>query len=81
MPELRRAALPEPVLRHLARRMQERKIPVDQMGPLIRWLDAQPIVPHGRWFKRFPGMILCGEGELPKTFLTPQQVPDGIELE
>jgi hypothetical protein len=25
-----------------------------------------PEVPHGKWFKRFPEMTVCGEGELIK---------------
>jgi hypothetical protein len=37
-------------------------------------------VPKGKWFKRFPGMIACGEGELVKTFLTVNQAPTGTEL-
>ena len=81
MPELRRAALPEGVLRHLARRMRERKITADHLGPLVRWLDTHPVVPDGRWFKRFPGMILCGQGELPQPFLTPGQVLEGMEID
>jgi hypothetical protein len=47
---------------------------------VIEWLDTQPEVPSGKWFKRFPGMILCGEGELVKTFLTSEQVPIGDEI-
>jgi len=31
-------------------------------------MDAQPEVPISRWFKRFPELIVCGEGELIKTF-------------
>jgi len=44
------------------------------------WLDSEPEVPNERWFKRFPGMIVCGEGELVKTFLTSGQAPIGTEL-
>jgi hypothetical protein len=29
---------------------------------LAAWLDTNPEVPEGEWFKRFPGMIVCGEG-------------------
>jgi len=36
---------------------------------LADWLDSEPEVPEGRWFKRFSGMTVCGEGELVKTFL------------
>ena len=28
-------------------------------------------------FKRFAGLIVCGEGELVKTFLVPGQIPIG----
>jgi hypothetical protein len=34
----------------------------------------------GRWFKRFPGMTVCGEGELVKTFLLPHQAATGEEV-
>jgi hypothetical protein len=37
-------------------------------------------VPDSRWFKRFPGMTVCGEGELIKTFLQPGQIATGKEL-
>jgi hypothetical protein len=33
---------------------------------LAAWLDTNPEVPAGDWFKRFPGMTVCGEGELVK---------------
>ena len=26
-------------------------------------IDTEPEVPEGRWFKRFSGMTVCGEGE------------------
>lgn len=60
--------------------MQQRQISGKQLALLIEWLDAQPEVPDGNWFKRFPGMIVCGEGELVKTFLTPEQTPFGDEV-
>jgi hypothetical protein len=44
------------------------------------WLDREPEVPNEKWFKRFPAMIVCGEGELVKTFLTAQQAPTGKEV-
>lgn len=48
---------------------------------LAEWLDREPEVPVGPWFKRFSGMIVCGEGELIKTFLVPGQVPFGEEVD
>jgi len=47
---------------------------------LAEWLDTAPEVPTVRWFKKFSGMTVCGEGELIKTFLQPGQLPEGKEL-
>ena len=44
------------------------------------WLDTCPEVPAGDWFHRLEGMIICGEGELVKTFLKVDQVPYGQEV-
>ncbi len=48
---------------------------------LARWLDQEPEVPQDSWFKRLPGMTVCGDGELVKTFLRIGQTPRGTELE
>ena len=80
MPRVRRKNLPPPLLNHLLDRIRSRKISADQLGLLAEWLDQIPEVPAGRWFKRFSGMIVCGEGELIKTFLLPGQLPEGEEV-
>ena len=80
MPKVRRQKLPEALLRHLLTRMRQRGVSHDQIILLARWLDAEPEVPAGRWFKKFPGLTVCGEGELIKTFLQPGQLPDGEEI-
>jgi hypothetical protein len=80
MPKVRRQNLPPALLRHLLDRIQDRSIPASQLGLLAQWLDTQPTVPTGPWFKRFPGLIVCGEGEWVKTFLIPGQLPHGLEL-
>jgi len=77
MPEVRRQKVPEALLRHLLTRMRERAVSHEQIILLARWLDTEPEVPAGRWFKKFPGMTVCGESELIKTFLEPGQLPDG----
>jgi len=64
----------------LLERVQTRKISADQLGLLADWLDTKPEVPEGRWFKKFPALTVCGEGELIKTFLQPGQLPDGHEI-
>jgi hypothetical protein len=61
-------------------RIQQRSIAASQLGLLADWLDPEPEVPAGPWFKRFPGMTVCGEGELVKTFLVPGQLPFGQEV-
>ena len=44
------------------------------------WLDRNPEVPVGKWFKGFPHFFVCGEGELIKTFLPKGRLPQGIEV-
>jgi len=46
----------------------------------VRWLDADSEVPDGPWYKRLPGMTVCGEGDLVKTFLTPGQSAKGTRV-
>jgi hypothetical protein len=78
MPRIRRTNLPPALLLHLLERIRSRGIQADQLRLLAEWLDTEPEVPAGRWFKRFPGMIACGEGDLVRTFLIPakcQTVP------
>ena len=80
MPRIRRQAIPRELWFHLLARVRERSVSVDQLSLLADWLAAEPEVPNERWFKRFPGMIVCGEGELIKTFLQASQAPVGKEL-
>jgi len=47
---------------------------------MLRWMDTQPEVPEGKWFKRFPELVVCGKGELIKTFLLPSQAVTGEEV-
>lgn len=80
MPRVRRHNLPPDLLAHLLDRIKRRQISVEQLGLLSDWLGTEPEVPHGKWFKKFPGMTVCGEGELIKTFLNTGQVATGYEL-
>ena len=81
MPKVRRKQLPPALLNHLLDRVQDRRISVDQLGLLADWLALEPDVPVGRWFKRFPGLTVCGEGEWVKTLLAPGQIQEGMEVE
>ncbi len=80
MPKIRRQNLPPALLDHLLERIRSRQISADRLGALADWLDTQPEVPDGKWFKRFSEMTVCGEGELVKTFLAAGQVPTGEEM-
>jgi hypothetical protein len=54
MPKVRRRNVPPAVLEHLLVRIREREVPLEQLGLLAGWLDTEPEVPRGKWFKRFP---------------------------
>jgi len=77
VPKVRRQNLPPALFQHLLERIQSRKIPATQLELLAAWLDTEPDVPDGEWYKRFSGMTVCGEGELIKTFLLPGQAAKG----
>lgn len=72
--------MPPALLQHLWDRVDQREISVAQLRLLATWLETEPEAPHGRWFKRFPEMTVCGEGELIKTFLRIGQIADGEEV-
>ena len=77
MPKVRRQNLPPALFQHLLERIQSRKIPATQLELLATWLDTEPDVPEGEWYKRFSGMTVCGKGELTKTFLLPGHAAKG----
>ena len=81
MPRIRRSNLPRPLYAHLLERVKSRNISADQLGLFADWLATQPEVPEGKWFKKFSGMTVCGEGELIKTFLQPGSIATGKELD
>lgn len=80
MPRVRRQSLPRPLFEHLLERIHQREISGTQLASMAEWLDTNPEVPQGMWYKRFQGMIVCGEGELIKTFLAPGQAAVGEEV-
>src|SRR5437870_7014114 len=80
MPKIRRQNLPPALYTHLLDRVQQRNISAQQLRLMLRWMHTQPEVPSGQWFKRFPELILCREGELIKTFLLPSQAAIGQEI-
>lgn len=77
MPKVRRHNIPPALFQHLLDRIQSRKIPATQLELLAKWLDTEPNVPEGQWYKRFSSMTVCGGGDLVKTFLVSGQHPKG----
>ncbi|HEV3198294.1 MAG TPA: hypothetical protein VGZ73_10310 [Bryobacteraceae bacterium] len=80
MPRVRRQNVPPALFQHLLDRIHSRKIPASQLELLAKWLESEPEVPEGQWYKRFSGMTVCGEGELIKTLLLPGQAPKGRHI-
>lgn len=72
--------LPQAVRDHLIDRMRDRKISLDDLNQLRLWIETQPKVPEGPWYKDFGSFKLCGEGALPKTFLLAGQAAKGRKV-
>ena len=77
MPRIQRSDLPRALFAHLLDRIKTRNISADQLGLLAEWLNTKPVVPEGKWFKKFSRMTVCVEGKLIKTFLQPGQIAAG----
>lgn len=80
MPRVRRQNIPPQLLSHLLDRVKQRHVSVEHLVLPANWLQTEPEVPQGKWFKCYSGTTVCGEGELIKTFLQPGQVAEGDEL-
>ena len=81
MPRIERwENLPEGVREHLIDRMRTRRISIADLNQLRLWIESQPQVPDGEWFKDFGSFKLCGHGQFPKTFLLREQVAKGQEV-
>ncbi len=80
MPKIRRKDLPLGLMGHLADRVRLREIAAADLIELRDWLDTNPEVPTGDWFKTFEKFFVCGKGELIKTLLSKRQSPLGDEV-
>jgi hypothetical protein len=69
--------LPPGVRQHLIDRMGDREISVSDLNQLRLWVDSNPEVPEGDWYKDFGSFKICGNGSLPKTFLRRGQAAKG----
>jgi hypothetical protein len=60
---------PKGSLDHLIKRYREKRIQDSDFLELKHWLESDPDVPDGKWYKRFKTGTLAGNGELVSTFL------------
>ncbi len=72
--------LPPNVRQHLIDRMRDRAISLADFNQLRLWIETQPEVPPGDWYKDFGSFKICGRGSYPKTFLLPGQAANGAAL-
>jgi hypothetical protein len=74
------AKFPSAIRQHLAERMRDRNVSLNDLNRLRLWTESNPDVPDGKWYKDFGSFKLCGEGPYPKTFLLADQPAEGAEL-
>ena len=74
------ADLPPGVRQHLIDRMRDRAISISDLNQLRLWIESQPEVPDGPWYKDFGTFKICGESKFPKTFLLKGQAAKGKAL-
>jgi hypothetical protein len=72
--------LPPNTRQHLIDRMRDRSISIADLNQLRLWIDSQPEVPEGDWYKDFGSFKICGRGSYPKTFLLANQAAHGTLL-
>jgi hypothetical protein len=71
---------PPDVRQHLIDRMRDRSISVADLNQLRVWIESNPDVPEGEWYKDFGSFKICGQGRYPKTFLLRGQLAKGEGL-
>jgi hypothetical protein len=80
MPKIKKPP-PKGILDHLVKRYREGRISSSDFLELKHWLESDPNVPNGKWYKRFKNGILAGNGEMPSTFLSPGMAVEGQEVQ
>lgn len=81
MPHIDWKALPYGRREHLYDRLRTREISQGDLEKLRDWIQTNPIVPAGRWYKDFGSFKLAGTGSVPQTFLTKDQAASGEPVE
>jgi hypothetical protein len=78
MPKIREP--PRLIMEHLVQRFRDGRLAVSDFDELQDWLESDPDVPNGKWYKRFKNFTLAERGELPSTFLMPGMAVVGQEV-
>jgi hypothetical protein len=71
---------PPAIRRHLIDRMRDRSISIADLNQLRVWIESNPDMPEGEWYKDFVSFKICGQGRYPKTFLLRGQPAKGERL-
>jgi hypothetical protein len=74
-------ALPAQVKGHLIDRLVERRISKADVETLRAWIETDPMVPDGLWYKDFGTFKLAGNGNKPSTFLMKGQAARGQRVD
>jgi len=72
---------PAGILDQLIQRYREGRVSSADFLDLKHWLESDPDVPRGKWYKRFKTGTLAGKGEMPLTFLAPGMAAEGEEVQ
>ena len=80
MPKIRNPPPPR-ILDHLIKRFHDGRISATDFLEPKHWLESDPDVPQGKWYKRFKTGTLAGKGEEPSTFLAPGMAVEGDEVQ
>ena len=67
-------------LDHLVKRFRKGRISASDFLELKHWLESDPDVPGGDWYKRFKTGTLAGRGDTASTFLEPGWSVKGKEV-
>ena len=71
---------PPDVRQHLIDRMRDRSSSIADLNQLRVWIESNPDVPEGEWYRDFGSFKICGQGRYPKTFLLRGQLAKGEGL-
>ena len=80
MPKIKKPP-PAGILDHLIQRYREGRVSSADFLELKHWLESDPDVPKGKWYKRFNTGTLAGKGEMPSTFLAPGMAAECEEVQ